>query len=142
MLGVTMARHRRDIDRALLHARRGTATYKEIAFEVIAALEGEQTADELERVVEALRTRTKVALRRVSTASDRVVAVPASPGQDGGKEATNMEPQYPYRRRVIEEWYETPGACPAPFDDEAPPLDNGLHGSRDLGCPTADHDDE
>lgn len=104
---------RREIDLAVIAARRSAVPYKEIANEVVLALKLPPSADELERVTSCLRQRTKAAVKRAGgiTAPTKGVAQERRSAKHGPRKETSM---HPYRRRIIEEWFEDPSTCPPP----------------------------
>lgn len=115
-----IARRRAEIDQALLAARREGVPHKQVAFEVQRALDRPPTATELERLSECLRQRTKVATRRtppVSSTPNRPVATPASTRHCRSRKDPTM---HPYRRTIVEEFYEQPPqpTCPPPERDD------------------------
>jgi hypothetical protein len=126
---------RHSLDRALVRARSVCTPYKLLAYEVIQATGADESAEELLRVANALRTRAAVATKRhARAASTNTVANGRRHGQHG--RMTNT----PFRRRreVVEEWYgdQPSDQCPPPFgESEMPEVDEGV-----LSGPPSDHD--
>lgn len=132
---------RRETDLALLDARRSGTPYKAIAGELVDQLEAAPTEASMDRFVLSLRTRANAASRRVSPPHDRVVAAIAANDEYGTKDIANMNT--PYRRRVVEEWFETgPSSTPAPpLDPNCEPPDDELDGVDDDDLPDHDGDE-
>lgn len=86
--------------------------YKALAHDVILALGLDDTAEELERVAAALKTRVVTARRRcraAGSAASRQVVVDGNPTAHHDDMNT---PLPPYRRRVVDEWYSPDGRPP------------------------------
>ena len=127
---------RERLDRALVAARRAGTPYKEIADEIINALGGPPSADELERVVDTLKQRTVIARRRVSDAHrQEVVRGPYEQHAVGQTMEDNMNDPYGKPRYVREReiFYDElpPDVAPELGDDHD--FDDGL-GDSDGVC--------
>lgn len=132
-LAANAERLRREVDEAVLAARRDGVPHAEVAAEFVRISGSAGTAEEHDRVVGRLRQRTAVAGSRLKSASgpdDRVVA-----DSTIAPDAVDMKnAPTPYRRRIVEEWYAPPGGEAADVEDL-----NGSDDDDDLDDPS-DHD--
>lgn len=97
------AQLRHAIDRALLAARCDRVPHAEVAAEYLRRIGAAGTADEHDRVVGRLRQRAAVAAARTGARGPDKVGV-AVHGDVHNHVDMN---QTPYRRRIVEEWYDT-----------------------------------
>lgn len=110
--------------------------YKQLAHDIILALGLDDTADELERVAAALKTRAVTARRRcraAGSAASRQAVVEANPAQ---QDDDMNNPMPPYRRRVVDEWYSPDGRPPDVEDMN----DDQLDGDDEFEDDDQDHD--
>lgn len=109
------AQLRQAIDRAVLAARCDRVPHAEVASEYLQLVGAAGTADEHDRVVGRLRQRAAVAAARTSArgadASELVI-------RSAVREAAVMNSTTPYRRRIVEEWYDTGLEVPREHDVE------------------------
>lgn len=98
------AQLRQAIDRAVLAARCDRVPHAEVAAEYLKRIGAAGTADEHDRVVGRLRQRTAVAAARTGArGADKVDVV----GRNAVRDPDIMNNTTPYRRRIVEEWYDT-----------------------------------
>lgn len=126
----TQLRHA--IDRAVLAARRDRVPHAEVAAEYLQLVGAAGTADEHDRVVGRLRQRAAVAAARAGARGADALELA---GCDAVRDPADMN-QTPYRRRIVEEWYDT--APDTMADHEVEHRDH----EEDLGDPVLRGDEE